>query len=28
VMLKDDGRPLLSHSGYERRDGAKIMGVE
>ncbi len=28
LMLKDDGRPLLSHSGYERRDGAKIMGVE
>lgn len=28
VMLKDDGRPLMPHTGYERRDGAKIMGVE
>jgi hypothetical protein len=28
VMLKDDGRPLVSHTGYARRDGAKIMGVE
>jgi len=28
VMLKDDGRPLMTHTGYARRDGAKIMGVE
>jgi gas vesicle protein len=28
VMLKDDGRPLVSHTGDARRDGAKIMGVE